>query len=90
MKQPAAILAVRRFVEASMKAIPQNDEPRSSCKSDYKNCECILEEAIVKILVTAIKWSVSLCLEHIYVFNFIIYTHITELLNLNWRTIMIG
>lgn len=28
-KQPAAILAVRRFVDASIKAIPQNDEPRS-------------------------------------------------------------
>lgn len=30
MKQPAAILVVRRFVEASMKTIPQNDEPRSA------------------------------------------------------------
>ena len=28
-KHPAAILAVRRFVEASIKTIPQNDEPRS-------------------------------------------------------------
>lgn len=30
MKQPAAILVVRRFVEASIKTIPQNDEPRSA------------------------------------------------------------
>lgn len=29
IKHPAAILAVRRFVEASTRAIPQNDEPRS-------------------------------------------------------------
>ena len=28
-KHPAAILAVRRFVEARMRTIPQNDEPRS-------------------------------------------------------------
>jgi hypothetical protein len=31
-KQPAAILAVRIFVEARIKAIPQNDEPRSRRK----------------------------------------------------------
>lgn len=31
-KQPAAILVVRRFVDASMKIIPQNDEPRSEYK----------------------------------------------------------
>lgn len=31
-KQPAAILAVVRFVDASTKAIPQNDEPRSGSK----------------------------------------------------------
>lgn len=30
MKQPAAILVVRRFVDASMKTIPQNEEPRSA------------------------------------------------------------
>lgn len=30
MKQPAAIFAVRRFVDASMRTIPQKDEPRSS------------------------------------------------------------
>jgi hypothetical protein len=30
MKQPAAILVVRRFVDASMNTIPQNDEPRSA------------------------------------------------------------
>lgn len=29
IRQPAAILAVRRFVDASMRTIPQNDEPRS-------------------------------------------------------------
>lgn len=29
IKQPAAILVVRRFVDASIKTIPQNDEPRS-------------------------------------------------------------
>ena len=28
-KHPAAILAVRRLVEASIKTFPQNDEPRS-------------------------------------------------------------
>ena len=28
-KHPAAILAVRRFVDASIKTIPQKDEPRS-------------------------------------------------------------
>ena len=31
-KQPAAILEVRRFVDANMKTIPQNDEPRSGSK----------------------------------------------------------
>lgn len=31
-KQPAAILAVMRFVDASIKAIPQKDEPRSEAK----------------------------------------------------------
>lgn len=31
-KQPAAILAVRRFVDESIKTIPQNDDPRSGCK----------------------------------------------------------
>jgi hypothetical protein len=30
MKQPAAILVVMRLVDASMKTIPQNDEPRSA------------------------------------------------------------
>lgn len=29
IKQPAAILAVRRLVDAKIKTIPQNDEPRS-------------------------------------------------------------
>lgn len=29
IKHPAAILAVRRVVDASIKTIPQNDEPRS-------------------------------------------------------------
>lgn len=29
IKHPAAILAVRRFVDASIKTIPQKDEPRS-------------------------------------------------------------
>jgi hypothetical protein len=33
MKQPAAILVVRRFVDASMKIIPQNDEPRSAIQN---------------------------------------------------------
>lgn len=33
MKQPAAILVVRRFVDASMKTIPQNEEPRSAIQS---------------------------------------------------------
>lgn len=28
-KHPAAILAVRRFVDASIKTIPQKEEPRS-------------------------------------------------------------
>ena len=28
-KHPAAILAARRFVDASIKTIPQNDDPRS-------------------------------------------------------------
>jgi len=35
-KQPAAILAVRRFVEATIKAIPQNEEPRSG-KTKFVN-----------------------------------------------------
>lgn len=35
-KQPAAILAVRIFVEARIKAIPQNDEPRSRGKQIIK------------------------------------------------------
>lgn len=29
IKQPAATLALMRFVDARIKAIPQNDEPRS-------------------------------------------------------------
>jgi len=29
IKQPAAILAVRRFVDASINTMPQKDEPRS-------------------------------------------------------------
>ena len=29
IKHPAAILAVRRFVDASIKIMPQKDEPRS-------------------------------------------------------------
>jgi len=33
MKQPAAILVARRFVDASMKTIPQNDEPRSAIQN---------------------------------------------------------
>lgn len=33
-KQPAAILAVIRLVDARMKTIPQNDEPRSGCRND--------------------------------------------------------
>ena len=36
-KHPAAILAVRRFVDASIKSIPQNDEPRSEQKREIKN-----------------------------------------------------
>ena len=32
-KHPAAILAVKSFVDASTKAIPQNDEPRSGNKN---------------------------------------------------------
>ena len=39
-KQPAAILAVMRFVDASIKAIPQNDEPRSGFKSNHTGCQC--------------------------------------------------
>lgn len=34
-KQPAAILAVRRFVDASINVIPQNEEPRSGCKEKF-------------------------------------------------------
>lgn len=34
-KQPAAILAVRRLVDARIIAIPQNDDPRSRLK--WKN-----------------------------------------------------
>lgn len=33
IKQPAAILAARRFVAQSMKTSPQIDEPRSNCKA---------------------------------------------------------
>jgi len=40
IKQPAAIFAVRRFVEASIKAIPQNDEPRSRRKINQNNGTC--------------------------------------------------
>lgn len=36
MKQPAAILEARRFVEASMNTKPQNDEPISDCKTNHK------------------------------------------------------
>lgn len=38
-KQPAAILALIRLVDATIKAIPQNDEPRSGCKESviYKD-----------------------------------------------------
>lgn len=36
-RQPAAILAVRRFVEASTKSIPQNEEPRSKCVKSVKH-----------------------------------------------------
>ena len=32
IKHPAAILEVTRFVEASIRAIPQNDEPRSGTR----------------------------------------------------------
>lgn len=32
IRQPAAILAVRSFVDASMRTIPQNDEPRSAIR----------------------------------------------------------
>lgn len=35
-KQPAAIRAVRRFVDASIKAIPQNDEPRSGWRKQFR------------------------------------------------------
>lgn len=31
-KHPAEILAVIRFVDANMKTIPQNDEPRSAIR----------------------------------------------------------
>lgn len=34
-KQPAAILAVRRFVDANMNTIPQNDEPRSGSRRQF-------------------------------------------------------
>lgn len=37
IRQPAAILEVRRFVDASMRAIPQNDEPRSVIGSSNKS-----------------------------------------------------
>lgn len=44
IRQPAAILEVRRFVDASMRAIPQNDEPRSvigkNWKYDNPTCTC--------------------------------------------------
>lgn len=33
IRQPAAILAVRSFVDASTRTIPQNDEPRSKIGS---------------------------------------------------------
>lgn len=36
MKQSAAILVVRRFVDASMKTIPQNDEPKSAIQNKTK------------------------------------------------------
>lgn len=37
IKQPAAILADKIFVEASIKAIPQNDEPRSGFEKPAQN-----------------------------------------------------
>lgn len=42
MKHPAAILAVRRFVEASTRIIPQNDEPRSITTKIMINVDVIL------------------------------------------------
>lgn len=36
IRQPAAILAVRSFVEASTRTIPQNDEPRSTIGKKYR------------------------------------------------------
>lgn len=50
MKQPAAILAEIIFVEASIRAIPQKDEPRSENK---RNPRCDFPQKIL---------SLSLCL----------------------------
>lgn len=41
-KQPAAILAVTRFVDARMKTIPQNDEPRSGRKNQAQELSVTL------------------------------------------------
>lgn len=41
IKQPAAILAVRIFVDARIKAIPQNEEPRSRGKPVKKMVNAI-------------------------------------------------
>lgn len=50
IKQPAAILAVRRFVEASIKAIPQNDEPRSRGKTEQKKIVNAIEKWCYQII----------------------------------------
>lgn len=52
-KHPAAILAVRRFVDASIKTIPQKDEPRSDMKQGGKFRTEKLHKCLLYILL---KW----------------------------------
>lgn len=47
-KQPAAILAVIRLVDARMKTIPQNDEPRSGCRNIYTLSVTLYMDAIIE------------------------------------------
>lgn len=48
IKQPAAILAVMIFVDARIKAIPQNDDPRSGRqKREKKQIKAIVETIMV-------------------------------------------
>lgn len=56
-RQPAAILAVMICVDASIKAIPQNDEPRSGRQESeiYSNNSCHYKAARTRLQITVDK-----------------------------------